>query len=91
MQYFNPAWTNCSIPLAIFRLLCQFANYLDVTILPLYTPSEEERRDPALYASNMRKHMAGALGVPMVEQVRTPAVYCGIHTLSEFHNVLSIC
>ncbi|GAQ82573.1 Acyltransferase [Klebsormidium nitens] len=67
-KYFNPAWTNCSIPLAIFRLLCQFANYLDVTILPLYTPSEDERRDPALYASNMRKHMAGALGVPMIEQ-----------------------
>lgn len=35
--------------------------------LPVYQPSEEECQDPALYANNVRKLMAKALGVPTTE------------------------
>lgn len=39
-------------------LLCQFVNYMEVTRLPVYCPSEQEKDDPKLYADNIRKLMA---------------------------------
>uniref|UniRef100_A0A674NFS7 Lysophosphatidylcholine acyltransferase 1 n=1 Tax=Takifugu rubripes TaxID=31033 RepID=A0A674NFS7_TAKRU len=35
--------------------------------LPVYTPSEEEKRNPALFAINVRRVMAKALGVPITD------------------------
>uniref|UniRef100_A0A4W3JB09 Lysophosphatidylcholine acyltransferase 1 n=1 Tax=Callorhinchus milii TaxID=7868 RepID=A0A4W3JB09_CALMI len=35
--------------------------------LPIYTPSEEEKKNPILYANNVRKIMAKALGVPVTD------------------------
>uniref|UniRef100_M3ZSU6 Lysophosphatidylcholine acyltransferase 1 n=1 Tax=Xiphophorus maculatus TaxID=8083 RepID=M3ZSU6_XIPMA len=35
--------------------------------LPIYTPSEEEKRNPALFAVNVRRVMAKALGVPITD------------------------
>uniref|UniRef100_A0A8D3DEM8 EF-hand domain-containing protein n=1 Tax=Scophthalmus maximus TaxID=52904 RepID=A0A8D3DEM8_SCOMX len=35
--------------------------------LPIYTPSEEEKRNPALFAINVRRIMAKALGVPITD------------------------
>ncbi|XP_004698162.2 lysophosphatidylcholine acyltransferase 1 [Echinops telfairi] len=35
--------------------------------LPVYRPSEEEKRSPALYASNVRRVMAEALGVSVTD------------------------
>ncbi|KAL0928689.1 hypothetical protein M5K25_000603 [Dendrobium thyrsiflorum] len=42
----------------VLLLLCQFINYIEVTRLPVYYPSDREREDPKLYASNVRKLMA---------------------------------
>lgn len=39
-------------------LFCQFVNYLEVTRLPVYYPSQQEKDDPKLYANNVRKLMA---------------------------------
>ncbi|XP_054286951.1 lysophosphatidylcholine acyltransferase 1-like isoform X1 [Macrosteles quadrilineatus] len=39
----------------------------EIEFLPVYKPSEAERRDPKLYAENVRQLMARALGVPTVE------------------------
>lgn len=39
-------------------LLCQFVNYLEVTRLPVYYPSQQEKDYPKLYADNVRKLMA---------------------------------
>lgn len=63
----------------------------------MYTPSEEEKRDPALYASNVRRVMAEALGVAVTDytfedcqlalaegQLRLPADTC----LLEFARLL---
>ncbi|EPY89911.1 lysophosphatidylcholine acyltransferase 1 isoform 1 [Camelus ferus] len=41
--------------------------YPNRLFLPVYSPSEEERKDPALYASNVRRVMAEALGVSVTD------------------------
>ncbi|XP_069476536.1 lysophosphatidylcholine acyltransferase 1 [Ambystoma mexicanum] len=47
--------------------LCQFHNYVEIEFLPIYTPSEEEKKNPALYAINVRRIMAEALGVSVTD------------------------
>lgn len=42
----------------VFFLLCQFVNYMEVTKLPVYYPSQQEKDDPKLYAENVRRLMA---------------------------------
>lgn len=42
----------------VFFLLCQFVNYIEVTKLPVYYPSQQEKEDPRLYAENVRRLMA---------------------------------
>jgi lysophosphatidylcholine acyltransferase/lyso-PAF acetyltransferase len=49
------------------RTLCQFVNTLSVEYLPVYNPSEEERKDPSLYAENVRKAMAVKMGSQLVD------------------------
>uniref|UniRef100_A0A8C8Z8Y5 Lysophosphatidylcholine acyltransferase 1 n=1 Tax=Prolemur simus TaxID=1328070 RepID=A0A8C8Z8Y5_PROSS len=46
--------------LVITQLLC-------AQFLPVYSPSEEEKRSPALYAQNVRRVMAEALGVSVTD------------------------
>nr|XP_046184766.1 lysophospholipid acyltransferase LPCAT4-like [Oncorhynchus gorbuscha] len=45
--------------------------YTNVTIeyLPVYTPSQEEKDDPNLYADNVQKLMAKTLGIPATDHV----------------------
>jgi lysophosphatidylcholine acyltransferase/lyso-PAF acetyltransferase len=64
----NPSWTNRNMVWHFVRLMCQFDNGLDVKILPPYIGSAQEVADPALYAANVRALMAGALGVPCIDQ-----------------------
>uniref|UniRef100_A0A3Q3BBQ8 Lysophosphatidylcholine acyltransferase 1 n=1 Tax=Kryptolebias marmoratus TaxID=37003 RepID=A0A3Q3BBQ8_KRYMA len=40
---------------------------LSPQFLPIYTPSEEEKKNPALFAINVRQVMAKALGVPITD------------------------
>ncbi|XP_074211899.1 lysophosphatidylcholine acyltransferase 1 isoform X3 [Camelus bactrianus] len=51
----------------LWLTLCQFHNQVEIEFLPVYSPSEEERKDPALYASNVRRVMAEALGVSVTD------------------------
>lgn len=51
----------------LWLTLCQFHNPVEIEYLPTYTPSEEEKRDPALFASNVRRIMAKALGLPIID------------------------
>ncbi|XP_020577613.1 lysophospholipid acyltransferase LPEAT1 isoform X2 [Phalaenopsis equestris] len=57
-QRFSPAWDSISGLRHVILLLCQFINYIEVTRLPVYYPSDEEEGDPKLFASNVRKLMA---------------------------------
>nr|XP_021542768.1 lysophosphatidylcholine acyltransferase 1-like [Neomonachus schauinslandi] len=73
----------------LWLTLCQFHNRVEIEFLPVYSPSEEEKKDPALYASNVRRVMAEALGISVTDytfedcqlalaegQLRLPADTC---------------
>jgi len=47
--------------------ICQLKNKVELEFLPPYHPSELEKEDPCLFASNVRKEMAAALGVPLCD------------------------
>ena len=51
-----------------FRMLSQFVNILDVTVLPPHVPSAEERGDPELFAAHVRAQYVEATGSRPVEQ-----------------------
>ncbi|CAA0831579.1 Lysophospholipid acyltransferase LPEAT1 [Striga hermonthica] len=55
---FSPAWDTISGARHVVLLLSQFVNYIEVTRLPVYHPSEQEMQDPRLYAENVRNLMA---------------------------------
>ncbi|XP_042519011.1 lysophospholipid acyltransferase LPEAT1-like isoform X2 [Macadamia integrifolia] len=57
-QRFSPSWDTISGARHVILLLCQFVNHIEVTKLPVYHPSEQEKEDPILYANNVRKLMA---------------------------------
>ncbi|KAF4024533.1 hypothetical protein G4228_016518, partial [Cervus hanglu yarkandensis] len=90
-----PMWGSAFIPgVPVQPVVLRYPNKL---FLPVYTPSEEERKDPALYASNVRRVMAEALGVSVTDytfedcqlalaegQLRLPADTC----LLEFARLL---
>ncbi|KAI1901904.1 hypothetical protein AGOR_G00039230, partial [Albula goreensis] len=51
----------------LWLTLCQLHNVVEIEYLPTYTPSEEEKNNPALFANNVRRLMAKALGVPVTD------------------------
>ncbi|XP_058080715.1 lysophospholipid acyltransferase LPEAT1-like [Magnolia sinica] len=57
-ERFSPAWDTISAVRHVILLLCQFVNYMEVIYLPIYYPSEQEKKDLKLYVSNVRKLMA---------------------------------
>ncbi|XP_077233255.1 phospholipid/glycerol acyltransferase family protein isoform X2 [Tasmannia lanceolata] len=57
-ERFSPAWDTISGVRHVILLLCQFVNHMEVTHLPVYHPSQQEKEDPKLYANNVRKLMA---------------------------------
>lgn len=50
---------------AQLRMMCQFVNPVDMTVLPPYVPSAAEKGDPALYAANVRALYAEAGSLPL--------------------------
>lgn len=56
-------WEGPSAFKAIFYTLCQFNNNLEITYLPVYTPNDAEKRDPQLFARNVREKMSDELQV----------------------------
>ncbi|KAF5747097.1 lysophospholipid acyltransferase LPEAT1 isoform X2 [Tripterygium wilfordii] len=55
---FSPAWDSISGPRHVIFLLCQFTNHMEVTWLPVYNPSQQEKDNPKLYADNVRRLMS---------------------------------
>ncbi|XP_060555458.1 lysophosphatidylcholine acyltransferase 2-like isoform X2 [Ruditapes philippinarum] len=60
-------WEGPGVFTLLWLTLCQFNTRLEIEYLPVYTPSEEEKADPKLFANNVRKVMAEALGVPVTD------------------------
>lgn len=44
--------------------MCQFYNKVEYDYLPVYTPSDEEKNDPQLYANNVQRLMAAHMKIP---------------------------
>ncbi|XP_070412305.1 lysophosphatidylcholine acyltransferase 1 [Nothobranchius furzeri] len=51
----------------LWLTLCQLHNSMEIEYLPVYYPSDEEKDNPTLFASNVRKLMAKALGTPLTD------------------------
>ncbi|XP_067132362.1 lysophosphatidylcholine acyltransferase isoform X2 [Centruroides vittatus] len=49
----------------LWLTLCQFRSYCEIEYLPVYKPNEIEKRNPRLFAQNVKLCMAQALGVPV--------------------------
>lgn len=58
-------WLEC-----LWHTTSQLYTNMTVEYLPVYNPSEEEKNDPGLYADNVQKLMAKALGVPATHYVQ---------------------
>jgi len=48
----------------LWLTLCQFETKSEVHFLPVYTPNEKERKDPKLFADNVRRSIADEVGLP---------------------------
>lgn len=58
------SWLEC-----LWYTTSQLYTNVTVEFLPVYTPSQEERENPELYADNVQKLMAKALNVPATDFV----------------------
>ncbi|CAN9503762.1 unnamed protein product [Ophioblennius macclurei] len=60
-------WKGPGVFKILWLTLCQPHNSLEIEYLPVYTPSDEEKINPSLFANNVRKIMAEALGTPLTD------------------------
>ncbi|XP_030750012.1 lysophosphatidylcholine acyltransferase isoform X2 [Sitophilus oryzae] len=60
-------WEGPSALKLLWLTLTQPTSHCEVEFLPVYRPSEAEKRDPKLFANNVRAVMAKALGIPVVD------------------------
>ena len=63
-------WTREQSHKLLHSLLLIFAspfNRVTLEFLPVYTPSEEEKQDPILFANNVQKVMAESLKIPATD------------------------
>ncbi|XP_074034901.1 lysophosphatidylcholine acyltransferase isoform X1 [Leptinotarsa decemlineata] len=60
-------WEGPSALKLLWLTLTQPYSNCEIEFLPVYTPSEEEKRDPKLFANNVRAVMAKALGIPVTD------------------------
>jgi len=67
-RYFDPAYVVTRKKDYFYRRhFAQFYMQMEVSFLPLYRPSEEEKRDPNLYAKNVRAVIAKELGAAVTD------------------------
>lgn len=58
----NPTnWSVRSWTFHFLVMMCNLTNNLDVTYLPLYYPSEAEKKNPRFYAQNIKNAMSASL------------------------------
>lgn len=71
-KHFNAAYTGIAngghnLPGLMWRTACQFVNRVEVKYLPVYYPSEKEKKDPILYAKNVQELIASHLHIPVTD------------------------
>eukprot|EP00585_Thalassiosira_rotula_P005602 CAMPEP_0196149054 /NCGR_PEP_ID=MMETSP0910-20130528/29031_1 /TAXON_ID=49265 /ORGANISM="Thalassiosira rotula, Strain GSO102" /LENGTH=405 /DNA_ID=CAMNT_0041411907 /DNA_START=116 /DNA_END=1333 /DNA_ORIENTATION=- len=60
---YDPSFSCANIVMHIICLMTQPMNHLHVKHLAVYVPNDAEKKDPTLYANNVRRKMAQELGV----------------------------
>lgn len=56
-EWFSPSYETIRTPAYLYGILSQFANHVEYFRLPVYYPSQEEKKDPALYARKVHEIM----------------------------------
>ena len=51
--------------LSTLATMCQWNTKAEIEYLPPYTPSQEEKEDPGLFADNVRNMMSEKMGIPI--------------------------
>lgn len=64
---FAPAWESIGGLYHMFRVFSQFSNACEIEWLPVYYPNEQEKKEPKLFAENVRTAIANAMKVPKIE------------------------
>ncbi|XP_022950982.1 lysophospholipid acyltransferase LPEAT1-like isoform X1 [Cucurbita moschata] len=88
-QRFSLAWESMAGGRHFLLLLCQFVNHLEVIRLPVYVPSQEEKDDPKLYASNIRRFMAKE-GNMLLSDIGLPEKRVYLAALNGNNNIRSV-
>ena len=57
-------WDGPSTIVSVWLTLARWQTHMEVTKLPVYYPSEEEKANPDLYAANVSKVLVDELGIP---------------------------
>ncbi|XP_075433080.1 lysophosphatidylcholine acyltransferase 2 isoform X1 [Ascaphus truei] len=60
-------WQGYTAAKLLLMTVCQICTKVEVEFLPVYVPSEAEKKDPIRYANNIRLVMAKALGLPVTD------------------------
>uniref|UniRef100_A0A8C3ACK2 Lysophosphatidylcholine acyltransferase 4 n=1 Tax=Cyclopterus lumpus TaxID=8103 RepID=A0A8C3ACK2_CYCLU len=79
---------------ALWHTTSQLYTNVTVEFLPVYKPSQEEKSDPNLYADNVQKLMAKALGLPSTDYVmegRVPVNKLGEEDLPALDRMIDRC
>jgi len=65
-RHCDPSWvfSGPGTLMLVFRLMCQFVNFLEVEFLPVCAPSDEQRREPQKFARRVQHVLSEAMGVP---------------------------
>ncbi|XP_030003303.1 lysophosphatidylcholine acyltransferase 1 [Sphaeramia orbicularis] len=91
-------WNGPGAFTVLWLTLCQVHNPMEIEYLPIYTPSDEEKENPALFANNVRKVMAKALDVPLtdlsfddyeISLAKGPLRPYNCHSLLKFNRLVS--
>lgn len=64
-RYLDAASFCGGLPAHLLRQLLSLYVRMEVTVLPVYRPSDDEKADAALYAANVRGAMAAAASLPL--------------------------
>ncbi|XP_038197421.1 lysophosphatidylcholine acyltransferase 2B-like [Arvicola amphibius] len=60
-------WQGFTSVQALMLTLSQPFTWVEVEFMPVYSPSEEEKKDPILFANSVRINMANALKLPVTD------------------------
>ncbi|KAJ6243615.1 lysophosphatidylcholine acyltransferase 1 [Anaeramoeba flamelloides] len=63
-KFSEVSYTYQSVPFLFISILCNIINFVEVTYLEPYEPSEEEKKDPILFANNVREKYIEQTGLP---------------------------